>query len=164
MNIANSTYVALFLGIVLFGCGGSKIESEVSPQYKKDSCPLSLALTFHQVFLDAGRPVPTKVSLILEGKVQYDECLDEPRLPVPPISKVERLEGHLLKITVQHFGAYPVLPETVSFEIMDRNTCIEQPTMFAKVSKLPLEFKTEYPSGKDCAGTTSARSSIILEN
>lgn len=156
--------LVLLISLLLFSCGtepkvlGQKKDKEEKPS---SQCPPSVVVPFHEIMVYFSAPPPPRISVIVEGEEELNEC--KAVVEKPPIVTIERFTGNILGILVQHYGAYPTLPRDVSFKIMDLGNCSGVATEFMKVEKAPLAFTTQYPHGPKCNPRTTARLKLKKE-
>lgn len=144
------------LNASIVGCNSSNDNSDDGNG--KLSCPSALLVPYHKVNILTDELVPEKIAIFLEGEEKYNECLDQTVIPPPPIVTGQRNKDGL-SVTVQHFGAYNELPETVSFEVYNVGDC-SGGTKFYEAVALPLEFQKVHPHGPECGSNTTAEISV----
>ena len=133
--------------------GLAEDDDTVTPQ----SCTFALVPDFHLMNLKTSIATPEKMAVIVDGQLKYDECLEHPVITPAPFVYLLRLDG-AIEVLVQHYGAYPVLPTSESYELLDRGDCLDNPKRFFVANRVPLKFKkTNYEKRDECGSYNEAR-------
>lgn len=148
--------------VAVSGCGSKNTPDNIAKEEKPQACPAALYPPYHSMVIRSREPTPQKLSVILNGVLKYDECLDQPTITPPDPAVFVRRFVDKFEVVVQHQGAYPTLPSEVTFEVMDRKDCMAPSATFFSATNIPLEFKTVYPHGPKCGRNTFAE--VELEN
>lgn len=142
--------------MALNACGKDGGKSDSNNQ--EFGCPAAFTVPYHKVNIETEDALPNKIAIEMDGDIKYDECLEENVILPPPIVKAERYELGV-SVVVQHFGAFEVLPESITFKILDRGSCSTN-DIFFQATNTPLEFQNVYPNGPNCGVKTFAETTI----
>jgi hypothetical protein len=129
-------------------------------QEDQESCPAAAYPIQHEATIHFSTPPPAKLFLEVDGQPKFSDCAAIPdQAPVVRLSR----SGNSVTFVVQHFGAYPTLPEAFSFRLSGRESCMALQNELLSVRDLPLKFVTDYPNGKECGSRTRAQVTLIKQ-
>jgi hypothetical protein len=140
--------------LLLSACSGVT-NSGFDPKARETGCPLALNIPTLKVDIATQQPPPNKLAYKIDGKLVHDECATPAKVDDKgPQRVVIGRESNVLTSTFPFWDlSNQGLPQKISFEILDRGDCTQEPQVYFSKTDLPLNFENVYPYGETCGAS-----------
>jgi hypothetical protein len=88
---------------------------------KREQCSAQAGGNFHEITLKLKSALPGNLAVDVNGERRYDDCTT-PAQKAPFVS-VQRAAGNRVIVRVDHGGAFPTLPASVSVSVINLQAC-----------------------------------------
>lgn len=152
-----STISGILLALTaIAGCNWKLPPMQDDPRLEgQQVCPVSENSNFHKIVVQTKRPLPKVVSVVVDGRLKYDECFQIPTVPTAPLVTFARTRTGF-EIEVAHYDAYETLPEETTIKVYDRVDCRSREREIFSAAHLPLNFDSASTEVPGCRGVSSA--------
>lgn len=158
--------IVIGASLILFSCGTEPKTVVMRNKNKasdpqKSSCPGIAPANYHVItLLGLAQPLPAKMAVILDDKMEVNDCVPVPPKKNVPVVMTERLLGKDFRITVDHTERFSSPPLKVSLKVLDLGDCNQTPRELYGNANLGLTFERDYPNGASCKARQIAKASI----
>jgi hypothetical protein len=141
------TLVFIWVALFLVSCAPNPLLRGLGLRFDDDkiepySCPLAYTPDQYKLHLKSSQPIPTKVAIVIDGKLKHDECASSSVASEAPFVNIRKSESNNLDVIV--FWIPDPKPMNMSFEILDRGDCSVAPSSFFVANNMPISFQTSY--------------------